>query len=310
MKKYKNEAWLRSKIEVENQTQKSIADLCNVSVGTISYFARKFNIERADNTRSKVNLENAEKLQDKDWLHNEYINLNKSYDTIAAEYKLGKTTIARWVKRHGLHKLKDVTQSGKRKGEGPRVESNCAECGEGISVKYCRVIENPTRFCGNRCASTYTAKHTDIIERLREGLVEWQKTPEAKIFMREHGARTYANQDAKETGIERKIRELLTREGIRFEDQKKMYYWCVDFYLPEYDIVIEAQGDYWHAHPDIYSEPNAMQKKNIRRDKGKAAYLPKCGHTFLAFWETDINNDIEGVLAEIRTAIYLKEAIA
>ncbi|WP_060210513.1 DUF559 domain-containing protein [Sporosarcina koreensis] len=311
MQKYQDEAWLRSKIEGEGMTQGQIGEKFGVSVGTIKYFADKYGIVRPGNTKTKENMAKAKILQDREWLYHEYITLNKSYEMIVQENGVGKTTVARWVKRHGLDKLKCTKTSGKRANEGPKVETTCANCGEDIEVKHCRyIMDGINRFCGRGCAAKYRAEHTDFIDELQAACGEWRKTPEAKLFMREHGAQVVADQDGRETSIERKIREMLTDAGIEFEAQKKMYYWCVDFYLPKYDIVIEAQGDYWHAHPDSYPEPNAMQRRSIRRDKGKEAYLTKCGHTFLAFWERDINGNIEGVLREIRTTIALLEVVA
>lgn len=309
MNEYMDRTWLEEHYVNKNMTAKQIGDMFDKTGNTISFHIKKYGLIREKNTKKPLNMKNAEVLKNSEWLYDQYILQNKSYDTIAKEFKLGKTTVARYVKRYGLDKLKSTKTSGKRSGELPKVLTQCSYCGKDKLVKGCRFAENETRFCNNTCASKYATENTDIIERLQEGCSIWRETEEAKLFMREHGARTYANQDTKETAIERKLAELLTKEGIAFETQKKMYYWCVDFFLPEHDIVIEAQGDYWHAHPDKYPEPNEMQKKNIRRDKGKASYIPKCGHTFLAFWERDIQDNPEGVLNEIRTVLQLKAAI-
>lgn len=310
MSSFKDERWLKEHYIDKKMTATEIGDMFGKRHTNIQYYIEKYGLKREKLTKRPINMKSPELIRNRDWLHNQYVNENKSYGMIAEEFSIGKTTVSRYVKRFGLDKLKSQKTSGKREGELPKVNTKCSYCGKDKIVKGCRFAENETRFCDNSCAMKYANEHFGRYEQLRKGLFAWQKTDHGKLFMREHGARTHANQDVKETGIERKIRELLTREGVKFETQKKMYYWCVDFYLPDYDIVIEAQGDYWHAHPDIYAEPNAMQKKNMRRDKGKAAYLPKCGHTFLAFWETDINSDIEGVLSEIKTAIHLKAAIA
>lgn len=310
VKKYHNEDWLRGQIEVEGLTYKEVGEMCGVTIGAIQYYANKHNITRPGNTKTKANLTNAKILQNRDWLFNEYITLNKSYETIVQENGVGKTTVARWVKRHGLHELKCTTQSGKRFGEGPPVAVKCENCGKGITIKHSKYKECLNRFCGHSCSAKYQLAHTDNNAKLQEAVAEWRTTPEAKAFMREHGARVMSEQTDRETSIERKIREMLTAAGIEFEAEKKMYYWCVDFYIPKYDIVIEAHGDYWHAHPDSFPNPSAMQKRNMRRDKGKRAYMKKCGHSFMEFWERDINADIDGVLFEVLAEINAIKAIA
>jgi very-short-patch-repair endonuclease len=70
-----------------------------------------------------------------------------------------------------------------------------------------------------------------------------------------------------------------------------------DFYIPQNNIIIEVDGDFWHCNPNSkYSEAKyESQKKNLIRDKEKEQWTKDNGYKLLRFWETDINNNIKQV---------------
>lgn len=95
------------------------------------------------------------------------------------------------------------------------------------------------------------------------------------------------------TSIELKMMTELEKRGIEYIEQYNLGdKFRLDFLLPEYNIVIECDGDYWHTLPDVE-----------KRDKSKNAYIKACGYSLYRFWEREINADIEAcvdiVLAEI-----------
>lgn len=61
-----------------------------------------------------------------------------------------------------------------------------------------------------------------------------------------------------------------------------------DFYLIDYNFVIECQGDYWHGNPDLFKTLNDIQLKNIERDKNKKRYLEESKINSLFLWENEI----------------------
>jgi very-short-patch-repair endonuclease len=91
------------------------------------------------------------------------------------------------------------------------------------------------------------------------------------------------------------ILELLNinhQQHFYAKDIKAFY----DFYLPEYNILIEVDGDFWHCHPDLFLNPKyESQKYNLERDKEKNQWASENGYTLLRFWENDINNNIKQV---------------
>jgi very-short-patch-repair endonuclease len=69
-----------------------------------------------------------------------------------------------------------------------------------------------------------------------------------------------------------------------------------DFYLPEHNILIEVDGDFWHCHPDKFPLPtHKSQEINLINDQFKNKWAQENGYKLLRFWETDINNNPEQV---------------
>lgn len=70
-----------------------------------------------------------------------------------------------------------------------------------------------------------------------------------------------------------------------------------DFYLPDYRILIEIDGDYYHSNPDKYKEEdlNRMQKHNKKVDEYKNKWALMRGIPLIRIWENDIRNNPEKV---------------
>lgn len=66
------------------------------------------------------------------------------------------------------------------------------------------------------------------------------------------------------SGLEIAVENRLKSLGIKYKDQYPvgMYLW--DFFLPEYDLLIEVNGEYWHETP-----------QNMAKDKSKRTYASR-----------------------------------
>jgi len=96
--------------------------------------------------------------------------------------------------------------------------------------------------------------------------------------------------------LENTFKNILELLDIKFTEKLyakeiKAFY---DFYIPEKNLVIEVDGDFWHCNPKSkHSLPKyESQKKNLIRDKEKEQWLKDNGYKLLRFWENDINNNI------------------
>lgn len=91
------------------------------------------------------------------------------------------------------------------------------------------------------------------------------------------------------TDIEIKVAEELEKRGIKFIEQYNLgNKFALDFFLPDYNIVIECDGDYWHKLPDV-----------AKRDKSKNAYIKACGYTLYRFWGSEIMADVSKCIDSI-----------
>ena len=93
----------------------------------------------------------------------------------------------------------------------------------------------------------------------------------------------------KETKIEKAIARELSKRNIIFISQYSIdKSFVCDFALPKYKIIIECDGDYWHANPKLYSKLNKIQKRKVKIDKFKDEYLKRNGWKVLRFFESNI----------------------
>lgn len=94
-------------------------------------------------------------------------------------------------------------------------------------------------------------------------------------------------QKFKDTGIELKVAAALDALKLTYITQ---YYiqdlLAVDFFLPEYNVIIEADGCYFHACP-IHC-PNSFKWKP-GKDYMRTQVMRGMGYTVLRLWEHDIN---------------------
>jgi very-short-patch-repair endonuclease len=96
-----------------------------------------------------------------------------------------------------------------------------------------------------------------------------------------HQARVKASQSKQATKIELLIQEVLEQIGVVFRTQeffKFKHQWCLaDFYLPELNLVIECDGDYWHNLPE-----------NKKRDREKNLLYKQLDLKLIRLREQDI----------------------
>jgi very-short-patch-repair endonuclease len=91
---------------------------------------------------------------------------------------------------------------------------------------------------------------------------------------------------ASERTLWRKLRELAL-PGVHFRRQATIGPYFADFACHTNKIVIELDGGQHNF--------DARQKQDEKRD----AYLRRNGYRVLRFWNTDVRENIEGVLTEI-----------
>mgnify|MGYP001574176391 CR=1 FL=1 len=139
-------------------------------------------------------------------------------------------------------------------------------------------------------------------------LADWngrKHTEESKKKQREaHINNLNPNKIFKNTSIEIKIETELQRRNINYQKQVPL---CkiaiVDFYLPEYRIVIQCDGCFYHNCPEHYPDYHTGRKE---KDEQQDKVLTFNGFNVFRFWEHEINKDTK----ECINKLFLEEFLS
>lgn len=117
-----------------------------------------------------------------------------------------------------------------------------------------------------------------VLEATREKIIEARKT---QVF------------PLKDSFIEIKIQNYLKQLNVEFFTHQYMRviehgYQC-DMIIPSMNLIIECDGDYWHANPIFFPHPTTRQESQINKDRIRTAELIAKGFKVLRLWECEIN---------------------
>lgn len=111
------------------------------------------------------------------------------------------------------------------------------------------------------------------------------------------------------SSLEIKIETFLKKLNIKFYINKFLLDYNYDFILRDKKIILEIQGDYWHANPKIYNPNDIMcggrlAKEIWKRDLKKKILAESRGYKVLYLWETEINQmSNKNIIKWIKNAI-------
>jgi len=84
--------------------------------------------------------------------------------------------------------------------------------------------------------------------------------------------------------------EILNNNKINFEREFKINGKFYDYYIPNYNLLIEVDGEYWHPKGLKLEEMDKIQKKNYYNDKLKNRVAKKNNYLLKRFWVGDIKS--------------------
>jgi len=103
--------------------------------------------------------------------------------------------------------------------------------------------------------------------------------------------------------LEKRIGKILIDIGLKFEPQFTLKGKVFDYYINGTNILIEVNGDFWHANPKKYKIGDILPfpKNHIlaetlwKKDEKKLEIAYKNDYKVITLWEMDIKplNDIE-----------------
>ena len=109
---------------------------------------------------------------------------------------------------------------------------------------------------------------------------------------------------SRDTKCELIVADMLAAANITFVRQLHVPRYYCDFYLPYYNLIIEVNGDYWHANPVKFSENDLIGGKKLlareiwANDSKKIDSLKAMGYNVLVLWESNLKNITAQKLSE------------
>lgn len=106
--------------------------------------------------------------------------------------------------------------------------------------------------------------------------------------------------------LEDRISKILCENNIEHIRQKWLNRKSYDIQISNTNLLIEIQGDFWHANPEIYKPDDIISIDGgipayqiWEKDKDKKINAEKYNYTILYLWETDINTLTDNELLHI-----------
>ena len=130
---------------------------------------------------------------------------------------------------------------------------SCIVCGKTLAGKQRKLCSD--RECHRKAAKEYRQNNTDKVnEYKRKRYRRSRGVPEDWDLSRESAIEVIMRRWLQESGI-----EFVQHHFINLEDATKTH---VDFYIPEANICLYCDGDYWHGpeRPDIQERDARINK--------------------------------------------------
>jgi len=202
----------------------------------------------------------------------------------------------------------------------------CKFCGEEKYFSKCRIDNKHDLFCSVDCSEKYQARNkikfcckvcnNDFYVSKSTEKNHGRKPKYCSIDCRNKDKDWAKNSYIRANLIQSKRKGLnkLELAGNDILNDLELSYKCqcllfekflVDVFIPDKNIVIQWDGDYWHGHISKLKDgiPDKRQKKRMCLDKSQDAYMKKAGMIVLRFWEHDVNKNKEIVIDTIKRAI-------
>lgn len=203
-------------------------------------------------------------IRDKESIIYRYTILKESCQKIANSYDVWSTTILEHLKQWNIPIINARQQE----------ISNIIEQNKENIIKW---FINNELTCGEIGEKIGTSKNV-IIRRLKS----WGIKPVDTRF--------------KESGLERKFKNILNELKIQYEQYYKIGNRIYDFYLNKYNLIVETNGDYWHGNPKKFNILKEEQLNGRKRDVSKRKLALKYKYRIIFLWESEIEKSKEKVV--------------
>ena len=129
-----------------------------------------------------------------------------------------------------------------------------------------------------------------ILKKIKRKALKTPRTQKQKQAFIEGMAK---RMDRNPTMPEKLFTAILEELGIVYETQKIVGGKIYDFYIPDKNMLIEVDGDYWHAKDKEIKDMSLIQKKTFYNDIRKNAIAKSNGYELERVWEEEIMENYE-----------------
>lgn len=178
-----------------------------------------------------------------------------------------------------------------------------------------KYVEKTGYYPGSDPKSIEKKKQTNLkkygVEWVGANIPELKRRAEETCLKRYGKSSIQMMQEALLSTIETKpeiiFREYLETLNINFIPQYKLVvgetYRYFDFMLTDLNILVEIDGDFWHANPNIYDLSNLheVQIQTLRNDDFKNKMIEHTDFDLIRFWASEVME--EGFLDKIKEVI-------
>lgn len=173
---------------------------------------------------------------------------------------------------------------GKHHSEASKKKSSLSQKGRKLTEEHKRKLSKPSP--NKSAAKKGKPRSPETIAKMSAATKAHYASlsPEEKGIYNE---RRNKGIHTKDTNIEVYVSRQLDKEGILYEQQKRVGRYVVDFLLAGQNLIIEVNGCYWHGCELCgYNTTEHLERR--AHDEKRAAYLAKSGYMVAVLWQHDL----------------------
>lgn len=289
---------------------------------TIIRYAKKYNINTNDKTKRKKRLDpNIQKYLTKEILiklYKEGYSANyiaKKY--FAPDFETNAGTVIQYAKLYGIKTRSVKEANALEKVQAQKKKTNLEKYG----VENVSQIKEVKQKKINKSLEVYGVKNVFQDEGIK---LQSRKTNLIKYGTEYPGSLNRIS--GHHSKFQKELEKLLKKNNIIFESEvsnkfksynefyKKEYSPRVDILIEKHKLVIECNGDIWHANPFVYKEDDIIELYSgptearciWARDYYREIQIESFGYDVYIVWESDFKKDKEYIIEDIKNFINKK----